>query len=50
MIDTAFNSARRVPKGPISPYRTDRVFQKGQLALLEQDSCSKMAKMLHVPA
>ena len=29
-----------------APYRIDRMFQKRQLALLKQDSCSKMAKTL----
>ena len=27
-----------------------RVFQKDQLTLLEQDSCSKRAKMLRIPS
>ena len=42
-------NTRRVPGKPNSwfwPYRTDRVFQKDQVALLELDSCSKRAKML----
>ena len=50
MFDTVFNLARRVPEGPIGPYRTDRLLQKGQLALLEQDSCPKRAKIPRVPA
>ena len=32
------------------PYRTNRVLQKSQLALLEQDSCSKRAKIPRVHA